>query len=101
MIVDFPNFEKGLLIIENILLGKNLQQSDNYKEWYEYFVNIYGKKLVNLRLYSVHALLCLIANLFILRYILNQELKFDLKQFSSSNLSSLNNSVEENYGFQF
>ena len=101
MIVDFPNFEKGLLIIENLLLGKNIQQSDNYKEWYEYFVNIYGKKHVNLRLYSVHSLICLIANLFILRYILNQDLKFDLKQFSSSNLSSLNNSVEKNYNFQF
>ncbi|NVM46745.1 MAG: N-6 DNA methylase [Candidatus Lokiarchaeota archaeon] len=101
MIVDFPNFEKGLLIIENLLLEKNTQQSDNYKEWYEYFVNIYGKKHVNLRLYSVHSLLCLIANLFILRYILNQDLKFNLKQFSSIKLSKLNKNVEENYDFQF
>ena len=101
MTVDFSNFEKGLLIIENLFHEKNMQQSDNYKEWYEYFVNIYGKKHANLRLYSVHSLICLIAHLFILRYILNQELELNLKQFSSTTLSKINNYVEENYDFQF
>ena len=100
MTTDLLNFEKELQVIEDLLLEKNAQQSDNYKEWYEYFVNIYGNKRANLHLYSMHCLICFITHLFIVRYILNQDLNFNSKQFSSTTLTKLNSYIKDSYDFE-
>jgi len=100
MTADLLNSEKELQVIENLLLEKSVQQSDNYKEWNEYFAKIYGKKNANLRLYSIHSMICLIAHLFIVRYILNQDLEFNSEQFSSTILTKLNKVIKENYDFE-
>ncbi len=72
MTADLVNFEKELKFVENILLEKGIPQTDNYKEWYDYFVKIYGKEHTNLHLYTINSLIWFIAQLFIAKYILNQ-----------------------------
>ena len=99
MIYNMPNFEEELQRIETLLLEKNILQSENYQEWYDYFVNIYGKKSTNLQLFSIYALICLISHLFIVRFIFNHDLKTILKQFSSKFFTNLNNDVKEIYNF--
>jgi hypothetical protein len=85
MNVELPNFEKELQALENLILKKGIQQSDNYKDWYYYFVKIYGKKRTNLQLFAIHSLICLIAKLYIVKYILNlnkiiSEVEKDIKK---------------------
>ena len=53
MTVDFPNFEKALHTIEELINEREIQQSDNYKDWNNYFVKIYGKKRTNLHLFEL------------------------------------------------
>ncbi|MFW9951633.1 MAG: hypothetical protein ACFFKA_16075, partial [Candidatus Thorarchaeota archaeon] len=95
----FP-FEKELHIIENLLLEKEVEQSYTYQEWYEYFVKIYGKKHTNLHLYAIYSLICLIAHIYIAKYILEQEVDFNSKQFLSKLITNLSNLVKENYDFE-
>lgn len=99
MINKLPDFEEELQRIETLLLEKNILQSENYQEWYDYFVNIYGKKSTNLKLFSIYTLICLISHLFIVRFILNQDLNTILRHFPSKFFTSLNNHVKEIYNF--
>ena len=100
MTVDLLSFEKVLQIIEKILLEKNIQRSYNYKEWYNYFVKIYGKERTNLRLYTINSLIYFLAHLFIGRYIINNELEFSLNQVSSNLVIKLNKLVKNKYDFE-
>ncbi|NVM16950.1 MAG: N-6 DNA methylase [Candidatus Lokiarchaeota archaeon] len=99
MTASIITFEKELWVIENLLLEKEIQQSENYKEWYGYFVKIYGEENTNFHLYCKYSLIGLIAHLFIAQYLLNQDLNFNIKQFSSKIITSLCNNVKENYDF--
>ncbi len=94
MTVDLPNFEKELEIIENIIIEKGIQQSDNYKEWFDYFVKIYGKKRTDLRLFAINSLICFITKLFIAKYILNHD------QYSFKIITELNDIVKEKYNIE-
>jgi len=65
MTVDLLKFEKELEYIEEFLLEKDIKQSDNYKDWFDYFVKIYGKKHTDVHLYVVFSFIYFI-RLFIL-----------------------------------
>ncbi len=100
MTADLLNFEKELKIVENILLEKRVPQTDNYKEWYDYFVKIYGKERTNLHLYTINSLICFIAHLFIVKYILNQDLDWHSNRFSSKAIEAINSQIKEKYDFE-
>ena len=100
MTADLLNFEKELEIIETILLEKNITHSDNYKDWYDYFVKVYGKQRTNFHLYTIHSLICFIAHLFIAKYILNQNLDWRSNQFTSKAIKVLNSKIKEQYGVE-
>ena len=100
MTADLLNFEKELQVIENILLEKGIPQTDNYKEWYDYFVKIYGKERTNLHLYTINSLICFIAHLFIAKYILNQDLDWHSNRFSSKAIEAINSQIKEKYDFE-
>ena len=95
MNVELPNFEQELQVIENLILKKGIQQSDNYKDWYYYFIKIYGKKRTNLQLFAIYSLICLIAKLYIAKYILN------LSQYSYKVISEVEKNIEKKYEFVF
>jgi hypothetical protein len=97
MTADLLNFEKELQNIESILLEKNISRSGNYKDWYNYFVKIYGKAHTNLHLYTIHSLICFIAHLFVAKYVLNQDLDWRSDQFSSKALKNLNKTIKEKF----
>jgi len=48
----------------------------------------------------MHCLICFITHLFIVRYILNQDLNFNSKQFSSTTLTKLNSYIKDSYDFE-
>jgi len=100
MSVDLLKFEKELQYIEEYLLKKDIKQSDNYKEWFDYFVKIYGKKHTDVHLYVVFSLIYFIAQLFIVKYILNQETTFQSKQFSNNFFKNVKNDVKKKFDFE-
>ena len=95
MTVDLPSFEKELQVIENFIIEQKIQQSDNYKDWYDYFVKIYGKKRTNLHLYVINSFICFIAKLYIAKYILN------LNQYSCKSFSELQKIIKEKFEIEF
>ena len=97
MTVDLLKFEKDLQYIEDYLLKKDIQQSDDYKEWFDYFVKIYGKKHTDVNLYVVFSLIYFIAQLFIIKYVLNQEITVQSKQFSSNFFKNVKNDVKKKF----
>ncbi len=99
MTVDLFKFEKDLQYIEAILLKKDIQRSDNYKEWFDYFVKIYGKKHTNIHLYVVFSLIFFIAQLFVVKYVLNQEITFQSTQFSNNFFKNLKNDIKKKFNF--
>ncbi len=100
MIADLFNFKEELQILEKILLEKGIPRTDNYKEWYDYFVKIYGKERTNIHLYTINSLICFIAHLFIVKYILNQDLDWHSNQFSSKAIEVLSREIKEKYDFE-
>jgi SAM-dependent methyltransferase len=100
MIVDLLRFKKELQDIEELLLKKNIKQSDNYKEWLDYFVKIYGKKHTDVHLYVVFSLIFFIAQLFTVKYVLNQEITFQSKQFSNNFFKNIKNDVKKKFNFE-
>ncbi len=99
MNANLIDFEKQLDAIEILFLKKDILQSENYQEWYKYFVKIYGKKNTNIRLFAVYSLICLIAHFFIARFVFNQDLDLNSNQISSKIFTILINNVKENYDF--
>jgi SAM-dependent methyltransferase len=100
MTVDLLKFEKDLQYIEEYLLKNDIKQSDNYKEWFNYFVKIYGKKHTDVHLYVVFSLIYFIAQLFIVKYVLTQEITFQSKQFSNNFFKNLKNDVKKKFNFE-
>jgi len=100
MTVDLLKFEKDLQYIEGYLLKKDIKQSDYYKEWFDYFVKIYGKKHTNVHLYVVFSLIYFITQLFMVKYILNQEITFQAKQFSNNFFKNLKNDIKKEFNFE-
>ena len=100
MTVDLLKFKKELQYIEEFLLKKDIKQSGNYKEWFDYFVKIYGKKHTDIHLYVVYSLIYFIAQLFIVKYILNQEITLQSKQFSNNFFKNLKNDVKKKFNFE-
>ena len=94
MTADLPNFEKELQINENIIVEEDILQTDNYKDWFDYFVEIYGKKRTNLHLFAINSLICFITKLFIAKYILNHD------QYSSKIITEIDKIVKEKYDWQ-
>jgi len=93
-------FEKDLQYIEDYLLKKDIQLSDNYKEWFDCFVKVYGKKHTNVHLYVVFSLIYFIAHLFIVKHVLNQEITFQSKQFSNNFFKDLKNDIKKEFNFE-
>jgi len=100
MTVDLLKFEKELQYIEDYLLKKEIQRSDNYKEWFDYFVKIYGKKHTDVHLYIVFSLIYFIAHLFMVKYVLNQEITFQSKQYSNNFFKNLKNDIKKEFNFE-
>ena len=100
MTVDLLRFKKELQDIEDLLLKKNIKQSENYKEWFDYFVKIYGKKHTNVHLYVIFSFIYFIAQLFIVKYVLNQEITFQSKQFSNNFFKNLKKDVKKRFDFE-
>ena len=100
MTVDLLKFEKDLQYIEEFLLKKDIKQSDNYKEWFDYFVKIYGKKHTDIHLYVVFSLIYFIAQLFMVKFVLNQEISFQSRQFSNNFFKNLKNDVKKRFNFE-
>lgn len=99
MNANLIDFEKHLDTIENLLLKKDILQSENYQEWYKYFVKIYGKNNTNVRLFAVYSLIFLIAHFFIARFVFNQDLDLNSNKMSFKIFTNLNKKVKENYDF--
>ncbi len=100
MTVDLLKFEKDLQYIEDYLLKKDIKQSGYYKEWFDYFVKIYGKKHTNIHLYVVFSLIYFITQLFMVKYVLNQEITFQAKQFSNNFFKNLKNDIKKEFNFE-
>ena len=71
---DASQFNKELNLIKEFLLSTDIQKSENYQEWYAYYVKIYGKKYTNFDLFIIYSLVYLISQLFIVKFVLKQEL---------------------------
>ena len=100
MTVDLLKFKKELEYIEESLLKKDIKQSDNYKEWFDYFVKVYGKKHTDVHLYVVFSFIYFIAQLFIIKFVLNQEITFQSKQFSNNFFKNLKKDVKKRFDFE-
>jgi len=73
MKLDTSKFKGELHLIKEFLLSIDIQESENYKDWYAYYVKIYGKKYTNFDLFIVYSVVYLISQLFIVKFVLNQE----------------------------
>jgi len=96
---DASQFNSELHLIKEFLLSINIQESENYKEWYAYYVKIYGKKYTNFDLFSIYSLIYLISQLFIVKFVLNQELNSNRVKITPSFLKSIPRKVKETFNF--
>ncbi len=53
MKLDASKFEGELHLIKEFLLSKDIQETENYRKWYAYYVKIYGKKYTNFELFTI------------------------------------------------
>ncbi|MFW9897526.1 MAG: N-6 DNA methylase, partial [Candidatus Thorarchaeota archaeon] len=88
MTLNEVKFERVLDFIEKLLIERDILQTNSYKAWYNYYINIYGKKRTNINLYVAHSLIYFFSRIFIAKYILNREL------LSKSNIISANIIIE-------
>jgi len=76
--LDLNDIKENVKILENILRKNDIYHENEFKEWFNDFKKIYGKKETNLHLYVVFALIYLIGNVFISKFILkNKSLLLD------------------------
>jgi len=92
-------FEGELHLIKEFLLSIDVQESENYKEWYAYYVKIYGKKYSNFDLFTIYSLVYLISQLFIVKFVLNQELNSNQVKITPGFLNSIPQKVKETFNF--
>jgi len=95
MKLDASKFERELHLIREFLLSIDIQETANYREWYAYYVKIYGKKYTNFELFSIYSLVYLISQLFIVKFVLNQDLNSNQVQITPSFLKSIPRKVKE------
>ena len=96
---DASQFNSELQLVKEFLLRTNFQESENYKEWYVYFVKIYGKKYTNIDLFGIYSLVYLISQLFIVKFVLNQDLNSNRVKITPSFLKSIPRKVKEFLNF--
>ena len=96
---DASKFEGELHLIKEFLLSIDIQESENYKEWYAYYVKIYGKKYTNFDLFCIYSLIYLISQLFVVKFVLNQELISNQGKITPGFLNSIPRKVKEMFNF--
>jgi hypothetical protein len=67
-------YNSELNLIREYFSNIDIQESVNYKDWYAYYVKIYGKKYTNIELYIIYSFVYLISQLFIVKFVLHQDL---------------------------
>jgi len=92
-------FEGELHLIKEVFLSIDIQESENYKEWYDYYVKIYGKKYTNIDLYIIYSLVYLISQFFIAKFVLNQELYSNQVKITPNFIKSIPRKVKEMFNF--
>ncbi len=68
--LDLGVINDNLKNLEVLLTKHDIFQKSEFREWFDDFKKIYGKKQVNLHLYSVYALIYLIGYVFISKFVL-------------------------------
>ena len=86
---DASKLEGELLLIQEFLLSIDIKESDNYKEWRAYYVKIYGEEYASFKLFTIYSLVYIIAQLFIVKFVLNQELNSNQVNFSPQFIKSI------------
>ena len=92
---DTSKFKGELHLIKEFLLSIDIQESENYKKWYAYYVKIYGKKYANFDLFIIYSVVYLISQLFIVKFVLNQDLNSNQAKITPSFLKSIPRKVKE------
>ncbi|MHA1239530.1 MAG: N-6 DNA methylase [Promethearchaeota archaeon] len=95
MKLNASKFEGELHLIKEFLLSIDIQESENYKEWYAYYVKIYGKKYTNFDLFIIYSVVYLISQLFIVKFVLNQELNSNQAEITPGFLNLIPRKVKE------
>jgi len=96
---DVSNFKVELDIIKEIFLSVSIQETENYKEWYAYYEKIYGKRHTNIDLYIIYSLIYLISQLFIVKFVFNQDLNSIQSKINPNFLKSIPQKVKEVFNF--
>jgi len=71
--LDLSYINKNLKNLEVLLTKHDIYQKREFREWFDDFKRIYGKKQTNLHLYCIYALIYLIGAAFISKFILKNE----------------------------
>ncbi|MFX1549636.1 MAG: class I SAM-dependent DNA methyltransferase [Promethearchaeota archaeon] len=71
--LNLSHINENLKNLEAILTKHDIYQKSDFKAWFNDFKKIYGKKQVNLHLYSIFALIYLIGYVFISKFILKNK----------------------------
>jgi len=96
---EASKFESELRLIKEFLVSIDIQESENYKEWYTYYVKIYGKKYTNFDLFIIYSLVYLISQLFIVKFVLNQDINSNQVKITPGFLNSIPQKVKERFNF--
>jgi SAM-dependent methyltransferase len=70
--INFQEFERLVLELEDILHQEAYHQQNSFKDWSRTFKPIYGKEKINLRIFTIFSQIFYIIHLFIVRYLLNK-----------------------------
>ena len=92
---DASNSKGELHLIKEFLLRTDIQESENYKEWYAYYVKIFGKTYTNFELFITYSLVYLISQLFIVKFVFNQELNSNQNNITPDFLKSIPRKVKD------
>ncbi|MFX0031306.1 MAG: class I SAM-dependent DNA methyltransferase [Promethearchaeota archaeon] len=84
------NFEK----ISEI---KSVRKTDQYNNWKYYFTQVYGSRLTNLRLYLFLGLLYYLGYLLVLKFIFNNRMSINLKEFTIKKFNDLKEKIRTRY----
>ena len=88
-------YNSELNIIREFFSNIDIQESVNYKDWYAYYVKIYGKKHTNIELYIIYSFVYLISQLFIVKFILHQDLNSNQVKITPNFIKTVPQQVKE------
>ena len=94
---DASTFKGELHLIKELFLSIEIQESKNYKEWYAYYVKIYGKIFTNIDLYIIYSFVYLISQLFIIKFVLNQDLNSNQIKVTPNFLKSIPKKINDRF----